>query len=245
MKFDHRYQEHIRLSEEVHVRLRLVKPADKERLREGFLNLSGESRQKRFFAGKHGLSDVELRYFTELDHFDHFAIGAVELNGNGEEGDGIGIARFVRLPHDAECAEVAITVIDRMQGRGVGRKLLEKLVDAAVERDIKRFRFECLPHNHEIKKLVEKTCNVVAFVNELDVIVAEVELPGRHLGSHELSVDAFERLFALFRTFATDALDLQVNFGMATVQRSFDMASNNRDLWFGKEQDEPTQGSAN
>ena len=82
--------------------------------------------RKRFFGGKHCLSDVELRYFTELDHFDHFAIGAVELNGSGEEGDGIGIARFVRLPHDAECAEVAITVIDRMQGKGVGRNAFGK-----------------------------------------------------------------------------------------------------------------------
>jgi GNAT superfamily N-acetyltransferase len=199
MKFDHEYQEHVRLAEEVDVRLRLVQPADKERLREGLLALSGASRQKRFFGGKGSLSNVELRYFTELDEFDHFAIGAVELNGSGEEGDGIGIARFIRLPHDAECAEVAITVIDRMQGKGVGRTLLEKLVDAAVERDVKRFRFECLPHNQEMKRLVEQTCNVVEFRNDSGVIVAEVELTGRHLGSHEHSVNAFERLFALLR----------------------------------------------
>ena len=81
-------------------------------------------------------------------------------------------------------------------------------------------------------------------MNEIDVIVAEVELPGRHLGSHELSVDAFERLFALFRTFATDALDLQVNVGMVTAQRSFDMAFDNRSFWVGKEHDKPSQDSA-
>lgn len=227
MKFNDEYQEHIRLSGEVPVALRLVKPADRERLRDGFANLSAASRQKRFFGGKHCLSDAELRYLTELDHLEHFAIGAVELNDRGEEKDGIGIARFVRLPDDDSCAEVAITVIDRMQGRGLGRNLLKRLVDAAVERDIKRFRFECLPHNQEIKKLVENTCKVVKLVRDKDVIVAEVELPSRHLASHESSVEAFERLLVLLRTFASEALEFQFNAGMSMVQRSFDMALNN------------------
>ncbi len=244
MKFDEQYREHIRLSEDIHARLRLVQPADKARLRDGFLNLSGASRHKRFFGGKHCLSDTELRYFTELDHVDHFAIGAVELDSSGEEGGGIGVARFVRLPQDAGCAEVAITVIDRMQGKGVGRKLLEALVEAAVERDIKRFRFECLPHNQDIRKLVEQTCNVVEFVNEDDVIVAEVELPGRQLGSQELSVAAFERLFVLLRTFATDALEFQANVGMVTVQRSFDAALDKRNFWAGKANAQPSRESA-
>jgi GNAT superfamily N-acetyltransferase len=244
MKFDDRYQDDIHLPGGERIKFRLVRPKDKERLRSGFMQLSAASRYKRFFGGKHSLSDAELRYLTELDHCDHFAIGAVELNDRGQEGDGVGIGRFVRLPQDAECAEVAITVVDRMQGRGIGRRLLEKLIEAAVERDIERFRFECLPHNLEIRTLVEKVCTVVDFVQDVDVIVAEVELPGRHLGSPERSVDAFERLFMLLRTFAADALELQVNIGMASVQRSFDMALDKRHFWVGKADDEPPRGPA-
>lgn len=227
MKFNDEYQDHIRLSDEVRVGLRLVQATDRESLREGFANLSAASRQKRFFGGKRCLSDAELCYLTELDHFDHLAIGAVELNDQGEEMDGIGIARFVRLQGDDSCAEVAITVIDRMQGKGLGRHLLKRLVDAAVERDIKRFRFECLPHNHEVKRLVENTCKVVNLVNDNDAIVAEVELPSRHLASHESYVEAFERLRALLRSSASKALEFQFNAGMNMVRRSFGMALGN------------------
>lgn len=239
MKFNDEYQDHIRLSDDVLVGLRLVQPTDRERLRDGFANLSAASRQKRFFGGKHCLSDAELCYLTELDHFDHFAIGAVELNYRGDEKDGIGIARFVRLPNDDSCAEVAITVVDRMQGKGLGRHLLRRLVDAAVERDIERFRFECLPHNQKIKKLVENSCKVVKLVNETDVIVAEVELPSRHMASHGSSVEAFERLFLLLRSSASQALEFQFNAGMGMVRRSFGMAFGNPNFGAAKRRDTP------
>lgn len=237
MKFNDEYRDQIRLSDDVLVGLRLVQAGDRERLRDGFANLSAASRQKRFFGGKHCLSDAELRYLTELDHVDHFAIGAAELDDRGEEKEGVGIARFVRLPDDDACAEVAITVIDRMQGKGLGRNLLKRLVDAAVERDIKRFRFECLPNNQEIRKLVEDTCKVVRLVNEDHVIVAEVELPSRHPASHESSVEAFERLLVLLRTCASEALEFQFNAGMGMVRRSFDMALNHPNFGAAKEKE--------
>lgn len=228
MKFDDAYQDHVCLSEVVRIRFRLVQPADKQRLRDGFAGLSAASRQKRFLGGKRSLSEAEISYLTELDQLDHFAIGAVELDADGEERDGVGIARFIRLPNDTVCAEVAITVIDRMQGRGLGRSLLTRLVDAAQERGIERFRFECLAHNQEIRKLVQNTCTVSSIVSDSDVIIAEVELPARQAALGDSSVEAFERLFTLLRTFASDALEFQFNAGMSMVRHSFDLAFDKR-----------------
>ena len=58
------------------VRLRLIRPDDKDRLRAGFARLSPESRYLRFFVPKSTLTDAELVYLTETDGVDHVAIGA-------------------------------------------------------------------------------------------------------------------------------------------------------------------------
>ncbi|MDJ0739532.1 MAG: GNAT family N-acetyltransferase [Gammaproteobacteria bacterium] len=224
MKFNHDYVKEVRLSAEERVRVRLLRATDKQRLREGFDALSAASRQKRFFGGKHALSDGELRYLTEVDQVDHVAIGAVMLDAAGDEGAGAGVARFVRLPAETTVAEVALTVIDRMQGRGIGRLLLRLLVEAAVERGIERFRFECLAHNQEMHRLVQTTCDVVGYVNDDDVIVAEVALPDRDRASPDLSHEAFERLYALLRGFAVQAIALQMHTGIDTVRRTLDLA---------------------
>ena len=64
-----------------------------------------------------------VTYLTEIDHHDHEAIIALEE----ESGEGIGVARYVRNPTHPETAEVAVTVIDEWQGRGLGTLLLEVL----------------------------------------------------------------------------------------------------------------------
>lgn len=231
LMFNDRYQEQMRLPGGQNLRLRLIQPHDKERLRRGFQRLSAASRHKRFMGGKQAMSDAELRYFTELDQRDHFAIGAVELNADGVEGEGIAVARFVRLAGDSDCAEVALTVADDMQGKGVGRKLLEKLVDAAIERDIRRFRFECLADNHEMRKLVRHVSDVVEFRNDEGIIVAEVDLPGRKQEMPERTLVAFEHLFTVLRNAASNTLDMQVNLGLDTVHRTIDMAFDQKNYW--------------
>ena len=128
LQFDSGYREDMQLADGTTVRLRLLRPNDRQRLQQGFEDLSSASRHNRFMGAKRTISEAELSYFTELDQFDHFALGAVELTPSGAEGDGIGVARFIRLAADPDCAEVAITVIDRMQGNGIGRRLDRKSV---------------------------------------------------------------------------------------------------------------------
>ena len=220
VRYDERFSKQIDLRNGEKLRLRLVRPDDKALLRQGFLNLSPGSRHKRFMGGKSAISDAELRYFTEVDQVDHFAIGAVLLTGTKDEGRGIGIARFIRLHDDRECAEVAITVVDDMQGHGVGRHLLEALVEGAIERDIKRFRFECLPHNLEMQRLVRKVCEVVDVSSDTGVMVAEVDLPGQALTDHVSEAPQITGLLELMRGFATEALEFQANMGFAIAQHT-------------------------
>jgi len=91
------YVEHAVLADGTPVRLRLIRPEDKELLRAGFNRLSVESRYARFLAPKASLSDDELRYLCDVDHEHHLAITAARDDQPDGEATGLGIARFIRL----------------------------------------------------------------------------------------------------------------------------------------------------
>ena len=117
------------------VLIRPVQSADASLLADGFARLSARSRQLRFLGPKQELSPAELRYFTEVDHHDHEALGAL----NHADGRGIGIARYVRDADDSQAAEIAVTVVDDWQGRGLGTELVAQLSDRARSEGIRRF----------------------------------------------------------------------------------------------------------
>ena len=117
------------------VLIRQVHSADAPLLADGFTRLSAQSRQMRFLTRKKELSPAELRYFTDIDHHDHEALGALDHN----DGRGVGIARYVRDAEDAHAAEIAVTIIDDWQGRGLGTELLAQLADRARQEGVRRF----------------------------------------------------------------------------------------------------------
>ena len=117
------------------VLLRQIRAADGPLLLDGFARLSAESRQARFLIRKDELTEAELRYFTDVDHHDHEAIVAV----SAADGRCVGVARFVRAVEDDQAAEVAVTVVDDWQRRGVGAVLLSQLLERALHEGIRRF----------------------------------------------------------------------------------------------------------
>ncbi len=231
LKFDENYTERVTCRDGTLLQLRLVRPSDKERLLRGFAELSAQSRYRRFFVAKNSLSEEELRFFTETDCIDHFALGAVMLEPRGTEGRGVGISRFIRTRDDPWLAEVAITVVDDMQRRGVGLVLLERLIEAAQERDVRRFRFECLAQNRNLQKLIQRVCREVKLVDEGEIMVAEVDLPGCHHESQRRSKEALTNLRDLLRAMARQALEAQVAFGFDSATRTLDAAHKSGELW--------------
>jgi acetyltransferase len=67
----------------------------------------------------------------------------------------IGVARYV-LDKNDESAEFAIVVADAWQGRGIGRRLLGKLIEVARERGLRRLYGEILATNRPMLELVRK-----------------------------------------------------------------------------------------
>ena len=117
------------------VLIRQVRGSDAPLLADGFARLSVRSRQMRFLSPKRSLSAAELRFLTEVDHHDHEAIGAL----SPADGRGAGIARYIREPGDPTAAEIAVTIVDDWQGRGLGTELLARLSDRARQAGICRF----------------------------------------------------------------------------------------------------------
>ena len=175
LQFDEAYREPIRLRDGTEAVLRTIRPDDKERLRAGFQRLSPQSRYLRFHGVKTELTDAELRYLTEVDGVHHLAIGAVREVGGVEEG--LGIARLVELAGEPGVAEAAITVLDEMQGKGLGTILFQRLVAAGAERGIRRVRCFVLGSNQGMQDLLHKIAGETHVSVESGVVTAEIELP--------------------------------------------------------------------
>ena len=134
------------------VLIRQVRGTDAPLLADGFARLSARSRQLRFLGPKKMLSAAELRYLTDVDHHDHEAIGAL----SPAEGRGVGVARYIRDADDPEAAEIAVTIADDWQGRGLGTELLARLSDRARQAGIGRFTATVSADNVAMPRLLWK-----------------------------------------------------------------------------------------
>jgi GNAT superfamily N-acetyltransferase len=167
------------------VLIREVQAGDAPLLADGFARLSDESRQLRFLTGKPNLTAAELRYFTEIDHHDHEALGAI----NPDDGRGVGIARYIRDAKNPGSAEVAVTVVDDWQRRGLGTELLDRLADRARQEGIRHFTALVAADNDAVAGLLDDgSVGVSVIQRESSTVEYEIELPARGLGDalHEM-----------------------------------------------------------
>jgi len=111
------------------VRIRQVRPGDVQALARAYARLGEESRYRRFFTARPELSDSFLHAAAEVDHENHEALVALPLLS----GEIVGECRFVRLPDRQDTADLAVTVVDAWQGRGLASALLARLSARALE----------------------------------------------------------------------------------------------------------------
>ena len=173
-------REAVFLRDGAELRIGRLTPRDAPLLADAFRRLSEESRRLRFLTPKPRLTQSELRYLTKVDGVRHEAIGAVDPS----TGRGVAIARFVRDPGDPTRAEVAITVADDWQRRGLGKLMLARLADRARAQGITHFTALVAFDNTNMHKLLERL-EAPARVKNLrpDVAEYDIELAPRGLGT--------------------------------------------------------------
>ncbi|CAA9227260.1 MAG: hypothetical protein AVDCRST_MAG41-971 [uncultured Corynebacteriales bacterium] len=101
---------------------------DRDLLRYGFDELSPQSRQQRFLTHLPRLSEGMLRSLVDgVDGVNHLALLLTVLPADGPARP-VGVGRLVRYAEDPSAADVAVTVADAWQGRGVAGALLTALL---------------------------------------------------------------------------------------------------------------------
>ena len=66
------------------------------------------------------------------------------------------MGRWVRLKEHHEVAECAVTVVDELQNRGLGKVIAERLRTAALARGVRKFRAEVLVSNAPMRHILEE-----------------------------------------------------------------------------------------
>lgn len=154
LEADH-YRVEVQLRDGTSAVVRAIQPDDKDGLRWGFDHLSEAAVYHRFFQAKRELTAADLRYLTEVDFVRHVGL-VVEVVHEGVLRI-IGVARFVR-PADRPAedrAEIAFTVGDEYQGRGVATILLHHLAAIARPLGYRVFEAEVLPDNRPMLDVFE------------------------------------------------------------------------------------------
>src|SRR4051812_11862181 len=165
--------EYVPLRDRAEVLLPPVGPEDKPLFAAGWSPLSDASVYRRFLLPRDALTVDELAFFTEIDHVDHEAIGALDP----ASGEGVGVARYVRDRERPHVAEAAVTVVDAWQGRGLGGKLLRRLTARATENRIRTFSASLYAENDAMLSLFEQLGQVELTRRDGAVIEIHVELP--------------------------------------------------------------------
>ena len=138
------------------VRIRQVRPGDAPALARAYAKLSEESRYRRFFTAMPELSETILHAAVEVDHENHEALVALPLLS----GEIVGECRFICLPDRPDTADLAVTVIDAWQRRGLASALLARLSARALEVGIAYFSAQILAENRTVLGLLPKLGNV-------------------------------------------------------------------------------------
>ena len=129
------------------IRVRAIRPDDRERLHEHFKALSERSVYFRFMGIKRNLSPSDLKRLTDLDFRNHVGLVAT-VTENGRERF-IGVGRYICGAHPTR-AEVAFAILDGFQGRGIGTLLLEHLRLIADANGVTEFEADVLGENRQM-----------------------------------------------------------------------------------------------
>jgi acetate---CoA ligase (ADP-forming) len=153
------------------VRIRPIAPQDAEGLQDLVKGMSTESSYFRFFRVKRELTPEELDEFTHLDYAKRMAFIALI------DGRIAGVGRYNAIEDDPTRAEVAFTVTDGLQGRGIGTLLLFRLTAFARTHGITGFRAFLLADNHAMMRVFRNAGFILA--REIDEGVYTVDFPTR------------------------------------------------------------------
>lgn len=121
---------------------------DREKFLDGFKKLSSKSVYHRFFGFMKELTDQQVNDLLNTDKKDHVAWAAMDFVQ--DDAIGVGVGRFRRSETNPKEAELALTVIDAYQEKGVGTVLLGVMYYLGAILDINIFTGVIMSENAKL-----------------------------------------------------------------------------------------------
>ena len=145
----------ILLGDGTRLMIRPIRPDDEPGLVNLYDRLSQHTAYQRFFTVTKRLPPNWAHFLANVDYRRRLALVA-----EPEVGELVAVARY-EPTDDEEVAEVAFVVVDAYQGRGLGKILLDSLLEAAHARGIHRFRAYVLADNARMLGLLARFTHIV------------------------------------------------------------------------------------
>lgn len=140
------------LSDGTRVVIRPIHESDVEIERQFIEALSPVSRRFRFRDTMRSPSEALLKQMTAIDNATDAAyVATIDVAGVERE---IGVARFSARPDGNDC-EFAVAVADEWQNKGLGRLLMQRLIDTARARGIGEMHSSDAADNASMRKFAE------------------------------------------------------------------------------------------
>lgn len=167
------YELSVKLKNGVKVFIRPIRPDDEPLMKDMFYSFSERTRYLRFHGPMKAFPHERLQVFCNVDYEQELAlIGLI-----GEPGDEEVVAVGAYMQDSAEkVAEVAFTVRDDWQGKGLGTHLFNHLVRIGRERGIDSFTAEVLPENVPMMNVFNHSNCLVTTTTEGGVVHVHIVL---------------------------------------------------------------------
>jgi acyl-CoA hydrolase len=149
------------------ITIRPAKPVDERRIQEHFYSQDKEDIYSRFFQARSKFVRNDVEGMFQIDYIKNLTLLAVV----GEFGFGkvVAVAEYLMDPAN-NMAEVAFSVSNTLQGKGIGKILITKLAEAARENGIAGLTAYTLPGNQGMIKLFKSLPYKVNVLYDADVI---------------------------------------------------------------------------
>ncbi len=136
------------------VMIRPIRPEDEPAHREFFVRLHSEDVRYRFFHVVRALPRSELARLTQIDYDREMAFIATAPDKTGRP-ETLGVVRVVADPDNRQ-AEFAIIILSDLKGKGLGPRLMEKIVQYCRERGTEEMVMSVMASNRGMLGLAER-----------------------------------------------------------------------------------------
>jgi GNAT superfamily N-acetyltransferase len=155
-------------------KMRFGKPSDRGALLNSFERLSARSRYMRFFSPMPTLSDSMADYLSDVDTTDKVAVVSYPAD---DPSNLVGVVRYYRSTERSDEAEVALTVQDSHQGRGLGGVMYDRCAAVARANGINTFTATILGENRAmIKFFANRGAELQRDEDDATAVIARIRL---------------------------------------------------------------------